>query len=553
MLPLLVIAVFAWSFWPVRGGDFVIDDYVFLAQSRLIDNPLVAFWSNHFYEPIYFRPIGIMIWWLAAAAFGMDYAAHSLINLGLHSINVLLLHALLVQLGIRAPARLAGVVLFALLPFSFAAVLWPSNRFDLLAVSFLLPLSMAVLHYLNHGRAWALLLAAALTIAACLGKEIAFPVAAALACLVMAARQVALERRVMLFAVLGATVVLAFLYRHVLLTAPYAVVGNDVLSRMLSGTGTWLGSMPDLARAAVTDPVLPGLALVAWLAMLIALAGCTVSAIIQGWQQRRSGRHAAPSRTLSGQPWHQRILAATLMVALISILVQTPLAYNFREMLAADPLGTVTYARFYYLPMAALAVVVAVVLMRAPRTALWSASLVIAGLTLAVEQRGLSERFAAWTISEIRPMAVAASETADAASAQMRELIINDQPCVLVFLDTQHDHPWFRMFSDVTVKARARNELTWRCYVMTESTPWLFISPRDLPLSTVGLPVTASDPSGTPLEDSCWSGVRYRYRQAPGDIWSLPGARYFAWQDNHFVEVTEQVYARQREVEFHRW
>lgn len=553
MLPFLVIAVVAWCFWPVRSGDFVIDDYVFLAQSRLIDAPLAALWSNHFYEPIYFRPIGIMIWWLATAAFDMDYAAHSLVNLGLHSVNIVLLHALLGQFGIRTAPRLAGTVLFALLPFSFAAVLWPSNRFDLLAVLFLLSLTMAVLHYLERGRVLTLLLAALLTAAACMGKEIAFPVATALACLVLAARQVSLDRRVKLFAVLGATIALAFVYRHALLTAPYAVGGNDVLSRLVLGAGTWLGSMPDLARAAVSDPILPGLAMVAWIMVAFSLAGGAIRAAVKRGRQGLNGSAHAQVPDLPDRPWHLRVLTAALIIALVSILIQAPLTYNFREMLPLDPLGTVTFARFYYLPMAALAVVVAVVLARAPRTALWSALLVMAGLALAVEQRGLAERFAAWTSTQIRPMAEAAAETADAASAQMSELIINEQPCVLVFLDTQHDHPWFRMFSDVTVKARAGNDLTWRCYIMTETTPWLFISAQHQPLSTVGLPMTAIDPSGTPLEDNYWGGVRYRYRQAPSDVWSLPGARYFSWQGDDFVEVTEQVYARQYPVEFHRW
>jgi hypothetical protein len=557
LLPFFLVAVVAWAFWPVRGGDFVIDDYVFLAQSRLIEAPLAAFWSNHFYEPIYFRPTGIVIWWLATHAFGLDYASHSLINLGLHALNVLLLYALLMQMGVKASARLAGAAVFALLPFSFAAILWPSNRFDLLAVAFLLSLAMVVLRYLDSGR-WPLLaLAALLSIAACLGKEIAFPLATVLAFLALAARHRSWTRRLTLFSVLGSAISLVFVYRHLLLSAPYAVGGNNLSGRMISGTRVWLESLPDLAGAAVGESAIPAVAMVAWIVVLVALGVAAIGALIHGWRSGRTGTSEDLASESSSARWHERALAAAIIIAAISILIQAPLAWNFREMLPFEPLGPVTFARFYYLPMAALAVVVAVVLMRAPRTSVLSLALVAGTLALAIEQRGLAGQFAAWTVSEIRPMAVAAAETTDAVSGEVGEMTgpasDEQQPCVVVLLDTQKDHPWFRMFSDVTVKARAQSDFSWQCHVMTETTPWLFISPQHRPLPAVGLPKTAVDAFGTALEDNAWGGVRYRYRQPPGDGWSLPGARYFAWQGDRFVEVTDEVLDGSRSVDFHRW
>ena len=140
-----VLGLMAWAYWPVTRGDFVIDDYVFIATARMVEAPWAAFWQSHFYEPFYFRPIGVVSWWVAQRAFGLDYLPHALINLALHGINVLLLVVLLRSLAVRGWALLAGAALFALAPFSLGPALWPSNRFDLLATGFLLLLAKLVL------------------------------------------------------------------------------------------------------------------------------------------------------------------------------------------------------------------------------------------------------------------------------------------------------------------------------------------------------------------------------------------------------------------------
>ena len=132
----VVVAWAAWAYWPVLGADFVADDYVFVATARMVDAPWVALWQSHFYEPYYFRPIGIWSWWVATRWFGLDYPSHSAINLVLHLVNVGLLLVLLRALALRVSAAWAGVSLFAVSPFAMATAFWPSNRFGLLAVGF---------------------------------------------------------------------------------------------------------------------------------------------------------------------------------------------------------------------------------------------------------------------------------------------------------------------------------------------------------------------------------------------------------------------------------
>ena len=147
LLPLF--AMLAWIYLPVTRGDFVADDYVFLATSRMVDTPHAAFWQSHFYEPYYFRPIGVLSWWVLTYFFGLNYAAHSLINLFLHMINAGLMLWLLRARALRASGVVSGVVLFALGPFALATILWPSNRFDLLACGFLLMQAIAMVRALQ--------------------------------------------------------------------------------------------------------------------------------------------------------------------------------------------------------------------------------------------------------------------------------------------------------------------------------------------------------------------------------------------------------------------
>ena len=109
------------------------------------------------------------------------------------------------------------------------------------------------------------------------------------------------------------------------------------------------------------------------------------------------------------------------------------------------------------------------------------------------------------------------------------------------------------MFSDVTVKALSVDPAkTWRCYVMTESTPWLFAFPAndmpgDLPLRKI------TDSKGVAKADSAWGGIRYRYRLPSEDLPNLPGARFFDWREGRFVEVTDEVRSGARKVVSKDW
>lgn len=520
LLPLF--AFLLWFYLPVTRGDFVADDYVFLATSRMVDAPLAAFWQSHFYEPYYFRPIGVLSWWLLTRLFGLDYASHSLINLLLHMANAGLLLWLLRALALRSSAVVAGVVLFALGPFALATMLWPSNRFDLLAAGFLLVQAIAVVRALQ-GNVFAVPLAMLAALAACWSKELAYPVATVMACVVLAATTVPWKRRLSLFVALGVAIGAAFFMRHHVLANAYALASADPLTQVIDGAAAMITSLPRLLE------LIAGAERAAWFGW--GVLGALVAALV--WARREAS-------DVNG------LLIAVVLIALAAFVVQTPLAKNFAVMLDGGPFGTITFARFYYAPWLTACVLVALIVARGRLGVVASLVIVAVAVAAALTTRPLPESFADWVKRDVKPLSVLATRTVEAG-------VSGDSPCVFVFLGTQAVHPYFRMFSDVTIKARTTMpERVWRCHVMTESTPWLFafpasVVPAELPLRTI------TNPDGTAKPDSAWSSVRYRYRLPAKDVAALPGARFFEWREGVFSDVTAEVRAGARKIKSQDW
>ena len=518
LLPLF--AVLAWIYLPVTRADFVADDYVFLATGRMVDAPMAAFWQSHFFEPYYFRPIGVVSWWVATRLFGLDYAAHSFINFILHCANAALMFWLLRALALRVSVVAAGVVLFALCPLAVATILWPSNRFDLLAVGFLLAQSIAMVLALQ-GNVFAFPFAMLAALGACWSKESAFAISTMMALVALAATRSSWRLRGALFALLGAVICGAFFWRQHVLTDAFAVASAKPWLQVVGGASALLSSMPRLAELTM------GPAMAWWFAGGL-FAACGLALVL-------SGRRAGVSRAL---------IVGALMIFLAAFVVQTPLAGAFAPMLDGGFFGTVTFARFYYAPWAAAAIVLSLVIARCRFADAVSVMIISVTAAAGLGARPLAEAFASWTREEVRPMSVAATRLVDADGVA---------PCVYVLLGTQQSHPYFRMFSDATIKARTtRPEATWRCHVMTESTPFLFafpvgVAPLELPLRAI------ADMIGKAKPDSVWGGIRYRYRLPAKDLATLPGAKYFDWRDGQFVDVTEAVRSGARQVSSKDW
>jgi hypothetical protein len=538
----LLMAFVVWAYWPATRADFAIDDYVFIAQSRMIDAPWEAFWTNHFFEPVYFRPIGVTLWWFATQLFDAHYARHSVINLILHCINIALVGSLALRIVSKRFVAFVVATCFALAPFSLAAALWPSNRFDVLATLFCLLLTHAAMSYATHGRRASLLAVAVFTLFACWSKELAYPIVAAIAIVAAFSSAIEPRRRATIFIAIGIVCAAAFFWRHYVLPVPYVSVGHDSWRKWLDGATAWSAMSVKLADLTTGGKML---VVVAWWTLAVSLCAMLVLALARRNAALRFARDTTPTWLRFGG------LAALAFVFAASVSVQLPLVSLFAPMLSSDTIGAVTFARFYYAPAAAFAIFVAVLLARAKFSTMIATLMLFAVVVIGVQQRSISKQYANWTNTELRPTARAATVIVDAMSEGSTS---NDAPCVAVFLGTQTKHTWFRMFADVTVKSlTTKPDTTWRCHVMTESTPWIFISPASMQLADLGLPTIALDSANTPKPDYVWGGVRYRYRMNATELAKLPHARFFDWKSDRFVDVTDAVKSGAMAVKSKGW
>jgi Tfp pilus assembly protein PilF len=144
-----VVAVYA----PVRGHDWVrYDDDVYLLENphvaRGLDADAIAWVFTHEHAANY-HPLTWVSHMLDVQLFGMDPGAHHLVNVGLHSLNAVLVLLLLAALLESPWAAGIGAALFALHPLRVESVAWASERKDVLCAALLLA---ALLAYLWYGR-----------------------------------------------------------------------------------------------------------------------------------------------------------------------------------------------------------------------------------------------------------------------------------------------------------------------------------------------------------------------------------------------------------------
>jgi hypothetical protein len=166
-------AVAAFLYWPLRNGHAYLDDFLFLALARHIDDPLWLL-TRDSTGLFFFRPVGMFVSWLTVGAFGERAPLHIAFNVALHASNGVLLHAVSRRMGIATWPAAIVAVLFVAHPAAFAASAWIADRFDLLALAFSLLSMLATLRLRSRFSAGNALLVAAALLAAMLSKESGF-------------------------------------------------------------------------------------------------------------------------------------------------------------------------------------------------------------------------------------------------------------------------------------------------------------------------------------------------------------------------------------------
>jgi hypothetical protein len=146
VVPLAVIALIAWIYWPVHAAGLVWDDKTQLRDAALqLGNDWQSIFHLNFDWSNYFRPLGVALFAAETRAFDAAPAPMHLFSLGLHLVNSVLVGALarslLAQSDSPASAKILpclAMMLFGLHPLLVEPVVWISGQVDLLVTLFTL-------------------------------------------------------------------------------------------------------------------------------------------------------------------------------------------------------------------------------------------------------------------------------------------------------------------------------------------------------------------------------------------------------------------------------
>ncbi len=145
----IIAAVTGAVYFPSLGGDFNLDDNIYLTSNRLIAAPdgLFRFWFTR--EAIDYYPVSNTTLWLEWRLWGASPAPYRITNIVLHVASALLVWMILAKLAI--PGAFLAALLFTVHPVNVEAVAWIAQRKDVLALFFCL-LSLLLYLLSEHRR-----------------------------------------------------------------------------------------------------------------------------------------------------------------------------------------------------------------------------------------------------------------------------------------------------------------------------------------------------------------------------------------------------------------
>lgn len=139
-------ATTGWIYWPVRHGDWLWDDNLYITENAITQSPL-GLWSIWF-EPgrqLDYYPIKSSVQWLQWRLWGMDTLGYHLTNLFLHLLSALLVWRLLSKFGLRL-AWLGGLI-FAIHPVQVESVAWIAELKNTLSLP---PFLLAICFWMDY-------------------------------------------------------------------------------------------------------------------------------------------------------------------------------------------------------------------------------------------------------------------------------------------------------------------------------------------------------------------------------------------------------------------
>ena len=537
-----VCAAAAGCYAPALHAYFAQDDFTLLEIARLLHAPLLLFVHDHFPGSLFFRPLGIFVWWLTTAWFDNAPRGHYAFDLLLHLGCVFALYALLQRLRRDAPVNLAWTAVYAVHPLAIGTALWLSDRFDLIATAFCLLAFNLALRYRRQPRARHLAASMACLLVAFAGKEIAIVGAIAVAVLLAVPDcEARLARRQRWTAVLAvASLSVGWLaYRHALLGNPQNLLlqPGELVATFAKGIGLWL-------RIGFEYLALDPRQTIGMRIVLGAGAGLLAWAIL------------ACRRSHGRGPYAWGVGAALLTLIFLPGPTQAPVVA-----VSTSDLGAQTFwfdligeSRLYHLSLAGL--IAALMLLTTPRPQRSPASIgasrperiaLVALLPmLAVwiaASHALSHDYASRTRRQIAPL--------QAAHAAIAQLALPQRHCQIYLLDTAS--LWgFNGLADPIVKASGAPGQLDHCLVATERTSWAnFIRAGSVDNEDYA-PQRPLRWRGKPVPWLVLDGFEAAYLDLDADIdaRSIDGAFFLEYRNGRFIDITAAVHDGTRPVHF---
>ena len=464
------------AFWPVFSSYYYLDDFAFVTLVRYVQSPLAFFADAHFPGGMFYRPAGLLLWWLLEQL-GLPVTFQFLVNWALLVCAAWLFFRLLLVGGVSCKLAAWFSLLFAVHPIATMTAGWLSNRFDLLAtVGILIALHGAFRLISNRKDTLGLLAVSVGTFIAVLSKELGFILPLVIAGVVfVAGRRHWLSPALSLSGIIATTV---FFVRKFVSTGSDSFLLLDGIWLVISKGGfVWLVNAGHFIFSGMPD-----WAVVLFMGLGVFIACSLLVALLWSVGIRRN----APLAMTNG--WVCALAGFWLLI--LSVVVQTPV-------LAMTPVITpslgsfadVAYfsARFYYLSLVGLLMFLAGLITLVGQVA-WKPSLWLSRCMLALFTGIVTcSCVASWQINNQwasvagglnKSVAMAASQAAVDVFSENEESFSQSNACRLYFIGIDESAPFFWPYSDVIVKATLSPVDSMRlghCLISTERTPWYHI------------------------------------------------------------------------------
>lgn len=533
----LVALVLSVVFRAAFSAYFLLDDFGMLSIVRFLDNPLEPFVRNHIPGGLYYRPLGMILWWLSERLFGANAPDHYLINLFLHAAVAAALWHLVSKLCASRWIGLAAAACFALHPIGVGTTLWLSDRFDLLALLFGLLGLASALDFSRNGAKRALFRTLALLSLALLSKEIALACFAATGVIWLSAEyESRLAARIRSCLILCLPVAIYLLVRFSVLGFPSAEMlsaneGNSgSLTLLADGFSNWVLGWLDYFTYRYRLDGWKAITSTIGFLLLFALG---VAASLQPWNLRR-----------------RQSMLAGLVLWLSTGVLQFPLLGHFSVRLneATDVVSAIVSSRYFYSSLAGFLIAAAVLLSPLCLARKWAGVCATSAIfMLILVWFSASQDASRGHRIETR----AQKEIVDAAILAMDSMVIPIDGCQVYLLDTTS---WaFGWISDEAIKATTPNlQRVSGCLVQTEHTPWYHIATLDRldPLSLRPLSVIVGGGESAAQQPIGRARFLLLNLEANAPVPTDSKARFLSWQGREFVDVTDDVMSGRRRPGF---